>query len=190
MNETRTSEKEFAVIKEISDNSDAYRDQRIIARNTGISLGLTNLIIKQLITKGYVKALQLNRRKIQYLLTPKGFSEKARKSYNYTVKTINLFKSVKEKLQELIVNKYNSGNREFYIVGRGELTDMIELAILNSNITDLKYTKYENIKNIKENGSKVILNTNPVDYGIKKSRNNSKNTVDIISFLAESGICL
>ncbi len=43
---------------------------------------------KNAIKKGYVKALQLNRRKIQYMLTPKGFSEKAKKSYSYTVRTI------------------------------------------------------------------------------------------------------
>ena len=85
---SKVSEKEFAVINEISNNH--LPDQRTIADRAGISLGMTNLIIKRLIGKGYIKAKQLDKRKIQYLITPKGFSEKANKSYNFALKTINL----------------------------------------------------------------------------------------------------
>jgi DNA-binding MarR family transcriptional regulator len=191
-NMAKTSEKEFAVIKEISNNSGIHQDQRIIAEKTGISLGLTNLIIKRLIKKGYVKALQLNRRKIQYMLTPKGFSEKAKKSYGYTVRTIDLFKSIKEKIQELIVKEYDSGKKEFIVVGDGELVDMIELAFRSASLSDLKYSRFSNIKdiNVRGNNSKVIFYSKPYDSRATKTRNNTKNIIDIVTYLAESGICL
>ena len=94
------TEKEFAVIKEISGNH--LPDQRTISHRTGISLGLTNLIIKRLITKGYIKATQLNRKKIQYMLTPKGFSEKADKSYRFALKTITHFRMLKDNIQNIL----------------------------------------------------------------------------------------
>src|SRR5271157_2861065 len=131
------SEKEFAVINEIFNNH--LPDQRTIASRAGISLGLTNLIIKRLIGKGYVKAKQLNKKKIQYLLTPKGFSEKASKSYNFTLKTIEMLKSVRERIQGLLQQKYNEGFSEFTISGVGDILHLCELAIKQLNKGDIKY---------------------------------------------------
>jgi DNA-binding MarR family transcriptional regulator len=130
------TEKEFAIIKEITNNHQP--DQRTIARKAGISLGLTNLIIKRLINKGYVKAKQLNRRKIQYILTPKGFTEKAKKSYNFTMKTINIISSMKQKIQSIILLEYDKGCREFVICGAGEIASLIELVIKETQKTDIK----------------------------------------------------
>ena len=50
MNIKEISEKEFAVIREISINR--FPNQRTIATKTGFSLGLTNLIIKKLVKTG------------------------------------------------------------------------------------------------------------------------------------------
>jgi DNA-binding MarR family transcriptional regulator len=131
------TEKEFAVIQQISDNH--LPDQRMIADRTGISLGLTNLIIKRLIDKGYIKARQLNQKKIQYLLTPKGFAEKAQKSYNFTIKTIGLLKSLRERIQNLIMQKYDQGARVFIITGNNpELANLVELAFFTLALKDAK----------------------------------------------------
>ena len=40
------------------------------------------------LTKDTSRINQLNKKKVEYLLTPKGFSEKMRKSVRYTIKTI------------------------------------------------------------------------------------------------------
>lgn len=125
------SEKEFAVIREISDNH--LPDQRTIATRTGFSLGLTNLIIKRLINKGYIKAKQLNQKKIQYLLTPKGFSEKAKKSYTYTLKTISAIKTMREKIRERVLAECEQGPYELLLTGNNELADIAELAIRGLN---------------------------------------------------------
>jgi len=87
---------------------------------------MTNLILKNLIKKGYVKIKGLNRKKVRYLLTPRGFSEKARKSYNYTVKTIREFSRYVENLRNFILNEYEKGTKEFYIKGDGEILNLIE----------------------------------------------------------------
>ncbi len=180
------SEKEFAVIKEISNNH--LPDQRTIATKTGLSLGLTNLIIKKLIKTGYIKIKQLNRRKIQYILTPKGFAEKAKKSYRYTIKTINLFKSIKEQIQKLILDYKNQGIQKFIILGKNELADIAEIAIKPlSDKYNIIYTRLEQTKNnitSKDNGYLIILTDNT------KIKNNTKNKIDLIKYLAYTGIFL
>ena len=128
-NQLEMSEKELAVIREIHNNH--LPGQRAIATRTGISLGLTNLIIKSLIKKGYIKAKQLNQKKIQYLLTPKGFSEKTRKSYNFTLKTINMLAGVRDGLNKLISDKIGKGYDNFELSGSGEIINIAEMFIKN-----------------------------------------------------------
>ncbi len=71
------SERELRIIEEIS--RDRNLTQRKISHRLGLSLGMTNLILKRLVNKGYVKVRGLNRRKVQYILTPTGFAEKTKK---------------------------------------------------------------------------------------------------------------
>ena len=51
--------------------------QRSLARKVGISLGLTSLVIRQLVEKGYVRARSAGWRSWIYTLTPGGFSRTA-----------------------------------------------------------------------------------------------------------------
>ncbi|MHB9155387.1 MAG: hypothetical protein ACYC5N_06815 [Endomicrobiales bacterium] len=132
------SEKEFAVIREISDNH--LSDQRTIATRTGFSLGLTNLIIKRLI-KGCIKAKQLNQHKIRYHLTPQGFSEKAKMSYAFTIKTITVLHSIKEIINELILAKSREGVNEFIIRGSGDLSDVTEMSFNNLSEIKIKFSR-------------------------------------------------
>ena len=115
--------------------------QRKLAKTLGISLGMTNLILKNLIKKGYVKIKGLNRKKVRYLLTPRGFSEKARKSYNYTVKTIREFSRYVENLRNFILNEYEKGTKEFYIKGDGEILNLIEFVFKTIEISEIKWKR-------------------------------------------------
>lgn len=179
------SEKEFAVIREISNNE--LPDQRTIATKTGFSLGLTNLIIKRLVKTGYIKLKQLNRRKIQYILTPKGFTEKAKKSYKYTLKTINLFRVIKEKIQELITNYYHQGVKNFIIVGNNELAELAELAFSALKFENVSYSRINNnsLRLDKKNDCVYLIASDGSFTLVKKS---SRNRVDLIDYLANSGI--
>ena len=95
------NEKELRLIAEISKNSNL--SQRLLARRTNLSLGLINIILSRLVKRGIVEIKNLNKRKVQYLLTPKGFAVKTRHTYNYVIKTINQMKQLigEEKLKEL-----------------------------------------------------------------------------------------
>jgi DNA-binding MarR family transcriptional regulator len=168
------SEKEFAVIREISNNH--LPDQRTIATKTGISLGLTNLIIKRLITKGYVKSKQLNRKKIQYILTPKGFSEKAKKSYNFTLKTIGFVKILREKICELMAAEIKNGAKEIVLSGNSELIDMAEQAIKNLNSGLVKYSRI-NSDSASQNTVIMVMDST-----------GKSHAVDIVGYLVDSGL--
>lgn len=170
----KISEKEFAVIREISNNH--LPDQRVIATRTGISLGLTNIIIKRLIQKGYVKAKQLNHKKIQYILTPKGFSEKAQKSYFFTLKTISLLKTTKEEIIQLLMREHEKGATHFEITANNELGDIVEIAFKNLAQMNLSYIRKDDEQNGQETASLIIDSPK------------GRTSIDLIQYLAQSGI--
>jgi DNA-binding MarR family transcriptional regulator len=170
------SEKEFAVIHEISNNH--LPDQRTIASRAGISLGMTNLIIKRLIMKGYVKAKQLNQKKIQYLLTPKGFSEKAKKSYNFTIKTVDMFKALRLKIRKLIEENFDKGASSVTIIGNTELAEIAELTLRNMNLPGVTYTR----KEPDQSGAEEIF------LVFEKPGKEKLSSVGLLSYLSNSGI--
>jgi len=115
--------------------------QRDIAVRLGCSLGLTNIILKRLITMGYVKTKQLNAKKVQYILTPKGFAEKTRKSYQYLLKTIHSIRMIKGILKEMVEEKITQGERHFIVMGSNELADIVELTLRDMDRDDLSYAR-------------------------------------------------
>ncbi len=120
------SEKEFAVLEEIARDVDV--SQRQIARSARVSLGMVNLIVKTLVRKGYVKVSRLNKKKVRYILTPKGMTEKTRKAYLSLQKTLALVRFLKSRVQE-IAARHGDGGRGIALAGAGEIRDIAELAL-------------------------------------------------------------
>lgn len=171
------SGKEFAVIRDIAQNN--HTDQRAIARRAGISLGLTNLLLRRLIQKGCVKARQLTKKKIQYLLTSKGFKEKAKKSYSYTLRTLELFKSVREKIRDLVMEHYNAGAREFAILGdNDELSPVAAMVFTELSSMGIRYRHNKKMRDKKN--TLYILPLYDKSGEIKP--------IDLIEYLSDSGI--
>ncbi len=174
-------EKEYAVINVISKNYNL--DQRRLSKVLDFSLGMTNLLLKRLIKKGYIKVRMLDRKRMEYILTPKGFIEKARKTYSFLLNSINQLNQIKNKIQHLVLEEYKKGNKKFIILGKGELTELIRISIEEMKLKDVIISQYDGEKNFKLNNA-VILN---VSYPERKnqslSSNFQKKVIDIYSIL-------
>ena len=99
--------------------------QREIARRTGLSVGLINAVLKKLARTGYIKTSHLNRRSIEYLLTPEGFTQTALRSYRFVRNTLRNFRSIQQRLESIVGELQLEGVNEFYIHGDGDLADFI-----------------------------------------------------------------
>lgn len=120
-------EREFELINIIG--SEISSNQRDLSRKMNISLGMVNMLIRRLITKGYIRTSQLNTKKVDYILTPEGFKEKMQKSIKYTMKTINSIGLIKERLSALLKDLYEKGERKFLILGESDLASLIEIVM-------------------------------------------------------------
>jgi len=136
-------EKEFKVINEVRRGS--VITQREISQKTGFSLGLTNILLKKLIQKGYIKITKPNRRSLQYFLTPRGIAEVAERSYQYFFRTIRSLKEIRTKIQTLLLEEYKKGRRNFVVLGDGELADLTEIALRDLGKKDITYSKHPHL---------------------------------------------
>ncbi|MBF0485512.1 MAG: winged helix-turn-helix transcriptional regulator [Candidatus Omnitrophica bacterium] len=120
-------EREFELVNIIG--AELGANQRDLSRHMELSLGMTNMLIRRLLAKGYIRIKQLNKKKVEYILTPKGFAEKMQKSVKYTLKTINSIGLIKNCLSEVLQKFHSSGVRKFYILGESDLAGLIEMVL-------------------------------------------------------------
>ena len=184
MNSSIIGERELKIIEEIS--WDKNLTQRKISHRLGLSLGMTNIILKRLVSKGYIKVKELNRRKVQYILTPKGFAEKTKKTYRYFLKTIHSLQEMKKKIQHLVLVEYKKGKTHFIILGEGELADIVELSLKGLNKSELEYRRVSKLEDI--NGSKavILLTQSKPGFRIEELGSGDSKCIDVLATLSGS----
>jgi len=165
-------EKEFRIIDEISKAPNLT--QRQLSEKTNLSLGAVNIILKRLVRRGVVKTTNLTAKKVEYIVTPKGFSEKAKKSYNYILKTVNLVKMVKGEIARIVLDEFNRGQKKFVVLGNDDLADIIELALKGFD-----YQRVNNLKDIDDRSALVLVSKS-------SARANGFRSINIADKLGES----
>lgn len=166
------NENELKIIGEIAHKKDLT--QRQISKNTSLSLGAVNIILKRLAERGFIKTKDLTPKKIEYFLTPKGFAAKAKKSYEYVEKTVNLVKQMRDQIAVIILDQMRKGNKKFVVLGDDDLSDLIELA--------LKGFDYQRVRNVGQIEDKDAL----VLVGEKKFRTNGLRVLNIADKLGKA----
>ena len=73
--------------------------QRSLARELGIALGLTNLLLRRLVRKGLVKIEGATPNRLMYCITPEGIAEKARLSRTYLENSIRFYREARERIR-------------------------------------------------------------------------------------------
>ncbi|MBI4061470.1 MAG: winged helix-turn-helix transcriptional regulator [Elusimicrobia bacterium] len=134
------AEKEFLLIQEISRRP--LRTQRDLSQSVGLSLGMTNLLIKRLSRKGLIKITQLDWKRTQYLLTLQGVLEKTKKSYNYTLYTIRLFRQIEENIASVLRREHKNGRRSFHLVAQDELQELLSEKVSDLALEETTLTFY------------------------------------------------
>jgi DNA-binding MarR family transcriptional regulator len=149
------SDKEVAILDQLSKSSSV--SQRKLAQTTGISLGLINVILKKFIKAGLIKISYLNKRKMEYLLTPLGRQETTHKAHRQITATIRNYRTLREGVAHLLKQLHASGYDYFSIHGDGELKELVEATFF----TSLEESPVKLGKEHREYPRSVVLNVTP-----------------------------
>jgi DNA-binding MarR family transcriptional regulator len=108
--------------------------QRALAQRLGVALGLTNLYLKRLAGKGFIKIREFPikpyaGKRLRYVLTPKGVGEKARLTYEYMGHSLNLFRRTRDNLREAMSHLGDNGMKRIALCGVGEAAELAYLTL-------------------------------------------------------------
>lgn len=120
------------LLEEIDNNHSP--SQRDLARKLNISLGLVNSFIKRLARKGYVKITTIPRNRVKYILTPQGFAEKSRLTYEFIQYSLHFYKRALSNLQDLLNELEKKGVKKVIFYGAGDLAEIASISLKASDI--------------------------------------------------------
>jgi DNA-binding MarR family transcriptional regulator len=120
-------ERELRLLSELA--HDGELSQRHLSRRLGIALGLTNLLLKRLIRKGYIKVVRAPKHRFLYLLTPQGFAHKARLTTEYLAYSVRLYREVRRALRAALEPLAGSPHRRVVLYGTGEAAELAYVCV-------------------------------------------------------------
>jgi DNA-binding MarR family transcriptional regulator len=112
---------EFALLESIYRHKETRPvRQRDLAKVVGISLGMTNVVLRKLAQKGWVVIRRLNSRNIQYVVTPSGIDQISKRSFLFLKRTVRNVIFYKDVLERLITDLKTRGYRAIVLVGKSD----------------------------------------------------------------------
>ena len=122
-------DRDDAIIRDLLEriDSDEEINQRALASELGIALGMTNAYLKRCVKKGWVKVRQVPARRYRYYLTPKGFSEKSRLTAEYFTQSFKFFRAARVQCSELFALCAERGWHNVVLVGASDLGEIATL---------------------------------------------------------------
>jgi len=104
-------------------------NQRQLAQELDISLGLANAYLRTVLNKGWIRARQVKARRWLYFLTPQGALEKSRLSLSYLHRTLDSFRELRRKADVMLAELVEEGVTGVHLLGEGDWADIVQLCL-------------------------------------------------------------
>ncbi len=121
------SRRELTVLEAVE--QDRHITQRNLAAKLGVALGLTNIYLKRLIRKGYIKCVNVQSNRLLYLITPQGIAEKTRLTYEFMDYSLHLYREVRQHLTHVLRPCRDEGVSRIAVYGTGEAAELAYLSL-------------------------------------------------------------
>jgi len=123
----QAAQRDLKILTEIAARDDVT--QRGLSESLGVALGLTNLYLKRLTRKGYVKITTIPTNRLKYLLTPRGIAQKTRLTYEYMSFSLVLYRETRQRLREALQPIASAGPKRVALCGTGEAAELTYLTL-------------------------------------------------------------
>jgi len=125
MQTTNDSLHELSLLEKIEHDPDVT--QADLATQLGVAVGTVNWHLKRLISKGYVKVMHAERRKLRYIITPEGLTKRAMLTIDYIEQQFLLYRRIRSKVKEMLAALKKDGVHQIRLVGEGDVADICRL---------------------------------------------------------------
>jgi DNA-binding MarR family transcriptional regulator len=130
---SRQEVRDLRLLAYIEDSPDTT--QADLAGQLGVAVGTVNWHVRRMVTRGLIKVSQLQRRRLRYLITPKGIAEKTRLAYRYAWTGMALYRTTRAQAQGLLSQLRRSGYEEVCLDGDGDVIDVCRLTCIEMQLS-------------------------------------------------------
>lgn len=123
---------DYHILKKVE--QDANISQRMLSSQMGVNVASVNFALKRLITKGFIKMIGVNPRRIKYIITHNGIREKSELAYKFFERNFYFYKDVRIDIEKQIAVISNGGGKTVAIYGTNELSEITYMAIQNMEL--------------------------------------------------------
>ena len=123
------------MLSEVERTSEAT--QRELSLRAGIALGLTNVLLRNLAQKGYVRVTHAGWKRWLYALTPTGFSRKIQLTVSYIYRCLDYYQKVRQTLREELEPLALNEESRVAIYGTGEFAELVYLGLRDIGIEEI-----------------------------------------------------
>ena len=120
------------ILDELS-NDDSLT-QRDLSSRLGIALGLVNSYIKNLVAKGYITVKTIPAKRYAYYLTPKGFAEKTKLTYDLLHDYTRVYREARKNLKQLFHDLQKSGMKRIVFAGSDEIAEIAYITLQETSL--------------------------------------------------------
>lgn len=121
------SRRDLELLQAVEQNS--HVTQRTLSSKLGIALGLTNIYLKRLVRKGYIKCVTIPPNRLKYLITPRGFARKAKLTYGFMQYSLDLVRDSRREWRRRLETRLSEGDRLVALYGTGEAAELAYLSM-------------------------------------------------------------
>lgn len=120
------------ILEELSRNDSLT--QRDLSSSLGIALGLVNSYIKNLVKKGYITVKAIPSKRYAYYLTPKGFAEKTRLTYDLLHDYTRVYREARKNLKTLFKEMEEAGINKVIFAGADEIAEIAYITLQETHL--------------------------------------------------------
>ena len=113
--------------------------QRELSIRAGIALGLTNVLLRNLAQKGYLRITQAGWKRWLYNLTPEGLSHKVRLTVNYIHRVLDHYQKVRQTLRMELEPLALTAESRVAVYGTGEFAELVYLGLKELGIEEIDF---------------------------------------------------
>lgn len=161
--------RELRLMSEVDETPEV--NQRQLSLKLGIALGLTNVLLKNLVQKGYVRVSNASWKRRIYSLTPDGIAHKLRLTTGYISRVLDHYRKVRQTLHKQMEGLDINEESRIAVCGTNEFAELVYLGLKEFGIEDIDFYSEGNavgerclgllvkdVKNIKSNDyDKVVI---------------------------------
>jgi DNA-binding MarR family transcriptional regulator len=133
------------------------QSQRRLASELGVALGLANAYLKRCVKKGLVKVRQAPARRYVYYLTPRGFAEKSRLTFEFMSYSFALFRQAKTDCIAALKAARERGYARIALIGASDLAEIAAICALDGGFA-ITAVVDANVKAERFAGAPVVRN--------------------------------